>query len=187
MLKKKIYIYNFSPPHTLKTKSLFEANSQCKRSKQSRGLLWGDVTEARMWSKCQRRGELAEGHPSSFSLGKLLPDRQAGATEDNALAFPSFLRLQGYLAAKGQCDRPALTSSVWPLGEEFTLSAPLNPRALCPGSHKNARLCQVWGLYLPSRPPYLDGNGLRIFWVTLSPPGRKHLDGLLIPTEIWWT
>lgn len=45
----------------------------------------------------------------------------------------------------------------------------------------------VWVVFTKQTPPYLDGNRLRIFWVTLSPPGRKHLDRLLIQAEIWWT
>lgn len=42
----------------------------------------------------------------------------------------------------------------------------------------------VWVVFTKQTPPYLDRNRLRILWVTLSPPGRKHLDRLLIRAEI---
>lgn len=134
----------------------------------------------------KKRRELAEGHASSFSPGTFLPERQVGVMKDNALACTSFLRLQWHLAAQGQCDRPALSAL-------FSVTSEREVHSLCSIESQGSlpRLpqeCQavpgVWVLFTKQTPPYLDGNRLRIFWVTLSPLGRKHLDVLLIQTEI---
>lgn len=53
-------------------------------------------------------------------------------------------------SSKGQRVTSPLGSLLCDLWE-WAPSAPLDPRALCPGSHKNARVCQVCGWYLPSR------------------------------------
>lgn len=143
----------------------------------------------RMLNKWQRkRREVGRCESFLISYGRSSPrSRQAEAAKDHALAWMSFLRLQWHLAAWGKCYRPTLSSSLWPLGEEFTLCSTESQGSLPRLPQECRAMPGVWVVFTKQTPPYLDRNRLRILWVTLSPPGRKHLDRLLIQAEIWWT
>lgn len=177
-----LYLIFFS---TLKTKSLFETDSQSKEVNKAEG--WCEEMSWRegMWSKCPKRGENWQRGILPHLPGKLLPERQAEPQRTIPWPAPAFWGCRGTWQLRDNvtdllcpllCDlweRSSLSVLHWIPGLSAQAPTGMSGYGRCVGCIDQADLH--------------PRNGLRTFWVTLSPPGRKHLDGLLIPTEIWWT
>lgn len=115
--------------------------------------------------------------------------KQKGATLRMGVlcSLPSEAPLRGAgRSSSGQWDRHPRPSPPRPVRTSSLCST--ESQGSLPGSQEHARLCQVWVIFTRQTPPYLDG------WIQTEnllghseSTGQKHLDGLLIVTEIWWT
>lgn len=136
--------------NALKTYLSLRLTARVKKRGHSRGPVWEDVTQGGdvewMFKGKKRTGQTGVLPCFLWEAPHWAAGRSCREMPGPAWAFWAAV----VPAARGRC-RPALFSFLWPLGEKFTLSAPLTPRALCPGSHENARLYQVCGWYLPGR------------------------------------
>lgn len=178
-----LYLKYFS---TLKIKPPFEAKKRVEEENKAGASVRscrGGREVACMW----KEENWADGSPSSFPGGS--SSLRGRKKSQRTMPWPG-RALWGAVA-------PGSLGTMWQACSALLYVTPeRGVHSLCSVKSQGSlpRLpqeCQtvpgVWVVLTKQTPPYLDGNRLRIFGVTLSPLGRKHLHRLLIQTEIWWT